>query len=562
MRRVLKWLLGFVVAILLVWVITVVIGLNEKAEVTVSKETTYFVEPLNADGTVNYVAALNARYGEGVTPANNAAVVLLAAIGPKLLDDAVRDKTAELMGVAPPRADGEYCQTLEEYFQSLPPSEWPLALSSGGELSPEQTKAIRAQFDKLAEVGGQLPPDFLVKHGLREPHGLLYEQQDKAMRGPWSIRQYPAMVGWLNANAAALNKLADLTGRSRYFIPLVSPTDPQSVVDVPAPMVVRVAELTTALLARAMLKLDSRAYDQAWEDIRLAYRLADLMGRAPRLVERLMTAGIAVGVSAAADALAGNGGLSREQAMRYLTEVSQRPPPRPLAETIDVAERCMGLDVVMSLLRVARGGKPVDLGELDAAADAPINWNDVLRRMNAYYDLTVRACTDHRSKEAQQARQVMADMADRLENKSKNVVPWAAKRIILKGIPVIGRRINTEAYGDLLMATLMMELGRLPVLEDLARMRLRLTELAFAVAAYEAETGELPEQLAQIAPKYIKQLPLDPLTRKPYVYARRGRSAVLYSLGENGRDDGGRNEPDQSGGPDDIAVRFGSGARR
>ena len=556
MRRVLKWVLGFVVALLLVWVITVVIGLNEKPEVTVSKETTYFVEPVNADGTVNYVAALNARYGEGVTPANNAAVVLLAAVGPKLLDDRVRDKTAELMGVQPPPADGEYCQKLEEYFESLSPSQWPLALSNGQELTDEQAKAIRAQFDKLGEVGGRVPPDLLAKHGLREPNKLLDEQRHRAMRRPWSMRQYPALIGWLNANAQALNKLADLGGRSRYFIPLVSSTDPPSVVDVPVAKVARAQALARALLVRAMLKLDSRAHDQAWADIRLAYRLAGLTGRAPFLVERLAAVGMAADVSTAACALAGEGGLSREQARRFLAEVRQMPGPGPLAETIDITERCMGLDAVMSLLRAASGGKPVDMGSLDQTADAPVNWNDLLRRMNGYYDLASTACRDRRSEEGQRAQQALADMHARLESKGKNVVPWAAKRIILKGIPVIGRRVNTEAFGDLLMAILMMSLDRIPVLEDLARTRRNLAELAFAVAAHEAETGELPERLAQIVPKYVKQLPLDPLTRKPYVYARQGRSAVLYSLGENGQDDGGRSEPDQSGGPDDIAVRF------
>ena len=49
---------------------------------TVSRETTVLLGPLNPDGTVNYVAALNQMYGEGVTPENNAAVLLIQAGGP------------------------------------------------------------------------------------------------------------------------------------------------------------------------------------------------------------------------------------------------------------------------------------------------------------------------------------------------------------------------------------------------------------------------------------------------------------------------------------------------
>ena len=48
-----------------------------KVNITVGRETTYLTGPLNPDGTVNYLAALNAIYGKGVTPANNAVVPLI-----------------------------------------------------------------------------------------------------------------------------------------------------------------------------------------------------------------------------------------------------------------------------------------------------------------------------------------------------------------------------------------------------------------------------------------------------------------------------------------------------
>lgn len=55
-----------------------------KTQLEIGRETTYITGPLNDDGTVNYVAYLNARYGKGVTPENNAAVILARAIGPDL----------------------------------------------------------------------------------------------------------------------------------------------------------------------------------------------------------------------------------------------------------------------------------------------------------------------------------------------------------------------------------------------------------------------------------------------------------------------------------------------
>ena len=49
---------------------------------TISKETTYITEPLRKDGYPDYVAAMNQRLSQGVTPENNAAVPFWKAMGP------------------------------------------------------------------------------------------------------------------------------------------------------------------------------------------------------------------------------------------------------------------------------------------------------------------------------------------------------------------------------------------------------------------------------------------------------------------------------------------------
>ena len=55
--------------------------------IKISKETTYITEPLDDQGYVDYVAALNAKLKEGVTRENNSAVLYLQAMGPAVLDD-------------------------------------------------------------------------------------------------------------------------------------------------------------------------------------------------------------------------------------------------------------------------------------------------------------------------------------------------------------------------------------------------------------------------------------------------------------------------------------------
>ncbi len=56
-----------------------------KIPFTISKETTVATQPLMPDGTVDYVAALNERYGKGATPENNGFVVWLKVVGTEKL---------------------------------------------------------------------------------------------------------------------------------------------------------------------------------------------------------------------------------------------------------------------------------------------------------------------------------------------------------------------------------------------------------------------------------------------------------------------------------------------
>src|SRR4051794_11712658 len=58
-------------------------GQKPKVKFTVGKDTTYATGPLDKDGFVDYVSALNERLGKGATPANNAVVALCQAFGPR-----------------------------------------------------------------------------------------------------------------------------------------------------------------------------------------------------------------------------------------------------------------------------------------------------------------------------------------------------------------------------------------------------------------------------------------------------------------------------------------------
>jgi hypothetical protein len=72
----------------------------------------------------------------------------------------------------------------------------------------------------------------------------------------------------------------------------------------------------------------------------------------------------------------------------------------------------------------------------------------------------------------------------------------------------------------------------------IAHERLLMAELA--VRCYQSEQGRLPPSLEQLVPTYLQQVPLDPFSGRPIIYHPQGSNRLLYIVGEDGVDDGGK----------------------
>lgn len=72
----------------------------------------------------------------------------------------------------------------------------------------------------------------------------------------------------------------------------------------------------------------------------------------------------------------------------------------------------------------------------------------------------------------------------------------------------------------------------------------RMTVTAIALKRYHLKYGAYPEQLSQLAPEFLKTPPLDPADGKPLRYQLKPNGTILlYSIGEDGVDNGGNPEP-------------------
>jgi|GEM_PF-1170776 len=70
-------------------------------------------------------------------------------------------------------------------------------------------------------------------------------------------------------------------------------------------------------------------------------------------------------------------------------------------------------------------------------------------------------------------------------------------------------------------------------------------EIALACHIYKGKHGVYPSSLKELTPEILSSLPLDPFTGKDYVYRKTDEGFIVYSLGDNMRDDGGKHRKKQ-----------------
>src|SRR5262249_39096223 len=99
-------------------------------------------------------------------------------------------------------------------------------------------------------------------------------------------------------------------------------------------------------------------------------------------------------------------------------------------------------------------------------------------------------------------------------------------------------------------------------LEGLPRLALfARARLACAVTALAAERFRLahkdkrwPKTLDELCPAFLPAVPIDPYTGKPLLLGRHEEGIVIYSVGEDGRDDVGDVGPVSAGRPADVGL--------
>ncbi len=105
-----------------------------------------------------------------------------------------------------------------------------------------------------------------------------------------------------------------------------------------------------------------------------------------------------------------------------------------------------------------------------------------------------------------------------------------------------------EEYGGMFTGILAPALARVTQLASRAEAQQQVALTALAVERYRLSHDALPEQLGQLQPDYLEAVPIDPFDGKPLRYQPRNSGYIVYSIGEDRTDEGGKERIKQSQG--------------
>ena len=306
--------------------------------IVVSPETTVITSPLNADGTPNYVAWMDANCSAGVTTENNAAPLLLRAIGPDMLYKATKDEVLHRLGLPADFPDRD------KHFVSWEDRALPEKPITTAASQPGKADDGEAELDQ-------------------------FEVYDLLKKG----KVHPQLAAWLAQNAQPFELIRQASLKPRLYVPTLSRHVPAHTWDAVVCGVMSLDHASEALAMRARARAAMGDIDGAWDDVLTIHRLAVLADQLPSAVAHLTAIGhIEYRAAHLGRRLATRYPMTADQANRILHELNALRPLSNGRKAFDRNDRVTALDWVSCL---SQSG-----GTLPASFLSPTTHRSIRRR--------------------------------------------------------------------------------------------------------------------------------------------------------------------------------------
>jgi hypothetical protein len=514
-------------------------GATFRPKLHVSHETTRILGPLRADGYVDYARALDEKLRRGVTAENNAVALLWQVFGPKYYSDPPPEAYFHALGISRPPEKGRYFSAPGDFLKNFRTEGAPRGLEGDED-----------------EIG-------------------IHDQIEQSSEQPWSRKEFPLVDAWLGANRKPLELAAAAVRRSRLYEPRVAMNPDAALSESFLIGSLSNMSLRRAWHSRAMSRMHDGDLTAAWEDLMSCYRLGQLTAQGPYLVDHMVGQVIGQATSAHEQVVTDNR-LTAAQIAQMRRDLAQLQPMRRLIDVMDTGERYFGLD---SITQRHRRGPPKDDFDfdLDSSDDDALSWVEwlvrqkppekfqgparelanraidcemTLRVANHWYDRIIAAGG------IADAKRRMTELKN-VESAIDRISAHGGNPIALIAILTLPDRQRRQALALVLanreMANALWTFVAIFKSEQECATQWQLVDVALAIAAYRVDHKKLPAKLDDLVPKYLKVVPRDPYRDSPLTYKSDGRRYLLYSVGADGKDDGGKShaealeEPGDSG---------------
>jgi hypothetical protein len=470
---------------------------------TVGKATTVIDAPRDADGRPDYIAAINATLGKGVTPATNARVLLWSAMGPTpYADTAAPTAYYKLLGTDAPPKDGPY---FIEYHDWL----------------AKQTPAVAVQPDE----GRRRLDDFC-----------------ESPRGPYKADDRLSIKLWLLANEKPLDVVIEATRRPHYYNPLVPEQidgRSQGLMGCRLFGVQACRSYGYALMLRAAQHVREGRTVDAWADALTLHRLARLLSRGPTLIDSLVAVWIERRAHDATTGILTFGHADATLVRTMAKDLDALPAMTDYVTKVDVTERYSLLEAILRI--DAQGLRALDpkqdKGLQAAAVDLVLksaDWDPALELQNEWLDRLVKCL---RAKDRPTRLAEITTFNDQiLELRNREGRAQGIASLLVAG-KLSGKDLG-RAIGEIVVVMLLPAADKVADAAEVNDVQRGLLRAAVAVELYRHDHGKYPELLSETVPKYLAKTPQD-------VYTATGKSirygnnaewgAILWSVGPDGK---------------------------
>jgi hypothetical protein len=466
--------------------------------IVVSRETTYITAPLRSDGLPDYEQYMLNANRKGATHDNNAAVLVWQALWPNNLDPPDYEPMRAELG-----------------FKELPPTSRTLQLPFG----KENEKRVEAWWKK--------------QHPNSKDVDTL-DIMDLATKFAWTSREFPPMAEWVRANKKPIDLIVEATRRPRFYSPSPSLLGNYKglLITMLLPGIHNTREAAQALSIRAMLHIGENRLDEAWIDLMAIHRLARLAAQAPTSIDQTVAMSISQIGCRGTLILLSNDHLTPELARRVNKDLAALLSFSNALGCANNFERLAALDVALD---VKRHGADAIIERPKFGPDVTkvmsFDWNVTFRRINYWYDRLVTTM-QFPNREARK-RAYVKFHADLSADGHRSDRPM---QLIVAAFSIHRR---SEMMGGFIAAQMLSEIGDPMEFEERTNTSLQLMRVAAALAVFRAEHHAYPAKLSDLVPALLEKPPVDVYNARPFPYQRIGAGYLLYSVGENGVDNGG-----------------------